>query len=271
MFATTKIRHVDFYHDEWLAGTATLDVVDVGVYITACAMIYSRGGPIQLEDLKRFVRCHAKVFANAFRRLVQAGKLTLTGTEVCCKRCANELETARKRVATWSQNGSKGGRPRKEINEVAKPSGSYARAELPTIRSKKDSDAYASGADAPSPPPDEPVTEPIPEVDHVKEIFARGKEALGQKSGSLLGQMRRRYGDIAVIDAIVACEDVGPSNPIPFFVAALKQGKRLDEKRKLSPVEKLHLGGWLAAQDYDRKHGISRDCDAPDFALLDSR
>src|SRR4029079_9257470 len=124
----TKIRHVDFYADEFLAGTATLDVVDVGVYWTACAMIYSRGGPIEIAELKRFVRCHAIVFDNALGRLIEVGKLIRDGTRVTCERCLNELQKAVTRVEKWSQNGSKGGRPSNKINEVAKPSGSYARA-----------------------------------------------------------------------------------------------------------------------------------------------
>jgi len=124
----TKIRHVDFYADEFLAGTATLDVVDVGVYWIACAMIYSRGGPIEVAELKRFVRLHGRAFDAVLKRLVAAGKLTRNGTQICCKRCLNELEKAVTRVVKWSQNGAKGGRPSNKINEVTKPSGSYARA-----------------------------------------------------------------------------------------------------------------------------------------------
>jgi len=124
----TKIRHVDFYADEYLAGVATLSAVDIGVYWTACAMIYSRGGPIEIADLKRFMRLHWRAFDASMARLIEAGKLTLEGGQVSCKRCASELQKAVTKVLQWSQNGSKGGRPSKQINDLPKPNGSYARA-----------------------------------------------------------------------------------------------------------------------------------------------
>ena len=41
-----KIRHVDWYPDEWLSGTFELSVDERGAYITIVSMIYARGGPI---------------------------------------------------------------------------------------------------------------------------------------------------------------------------------------------------------------------------------
>ena len=124
----TKIRHVDFYADEYLAGVATLSAVDIGVYWTACAMIYSRGGPIEIADLKGFMRLHWRAFDASMARLIKAGKLTLEGGQVSCKRCASELQKAVTKVLQWSQNGSKGGRPSKQINDLPKPNGYDARA-----------------------------------------------------------------------------------------------------------------------------------------------
>ena len=125
----TDIRRVDFYPNDWIAGVATLDVVDVGIFAMAEAMIYSHGGPIQKADLKRFVRCHGKAFENALARLVASGRLILNGSEISSKRCLNELEKARERIAKWSENGSKGGRPSRKPNGLDEPSGSYARAQ----------------------------------------------------------------------------------------------------------------------------------------------
>ena len=120
----TKIRYVDFYADEWLVGTMGLSVVDVGVYIQACALIYSRGGPIEKDDLRRFVVCHGRTFEAALRHLADAGKLTVSGSKISSNRCQNTLETSLKRVQKWAENGAKGGRPRNNINDLPKPNGS---------------------------------------------------------------------------------------------------------------------------------------------------
>jgi hypothetical protein len=234
----TDIRHVDWHFNEFLVETATLDPVDAGIYAIACAMICRRGGPIERADLKRFVKCHGRVFENALARLVAAGALTLNGTEICAKWCVKELENARKRIVKWSENGAKGGRPSNKPNGLAEPGGFHAcmtRAELPiTITEDTSVPSGTEGAGAPPPPAglvpseegEQPLA-PLEPVDLVKQIFDRGKQQLGQKSGSLLGKMRAAYGDLAVIDAIDACEAEAPSNPPAFFVKCL-QARRAD-------------------------------------------
>lgn len=175
----TKIRHVDFYADEWLVGTMGLGVVDVGVYIQACALIYSRGGPIEKDDLRRFVVCHGNMFEAALRHLADAGKLIVSGSQISSNRCETTLETTRKRIRSWSENGQKGGRPRKENNDLPKPNGSYAR-----VREPKPKEDYleekgeglgrcapsevpvAEDNEPPAPPVIEPAdTEPVGQVD----------------------------------------------------------------------------------------------------------
>ena len=258
----SDIRRVDFYPNDWIAGIATLDVVDVGIFATAEAVMYSHGGPIQKADLKRFVRCHGKAFENALARLVASGRLILNGSQISSKRCLNELEKARERIAKWSENGSKGGRPSKEINDLPKPNGSYARANPPTTNHQEEDTSVPSGTDgACAPPKREPV-------DLVKALFDRGKEALGQKSGDVLGKMRRQYGDVAVLEAIVACEDTSPSNPVAFFVAVLN--RRNGRAAKLSPVAKLYAGAYEAGEEWDRRQGNRGARYSLDGALLDS-
>lgn len=135
----TKIRYVNFYADEWLVGTIGLDVADIGVYIQACALIYSRGGPVEKADLQRVVRCHWRTFEACLKRLVEAGKLTHEGSMIGSKRCSRELQDSLKRVSSAVQNGLKGGRPPNKINELDKPTGSYARAKGNQDKKKEES------------------------------------------------------------------------------------------------------------------------------------
>jgi len=119
----TKVRHIDFYPDEWLAGTATLEPLEVCIYITACAMIYSHGGAVLRDEIRRRVRCHGNAFNRAIARLLDLGKLSAEGGEIANKRCGKELEKAEKRVGKAQENGRKSnGRPIKN-NDLENPAG----------------------------------------------------------------------------------------------------------------------------------------------------
>jgi uncharacterized protein YdaU (DUF1376 family) len=115
----TKIRRVDFYPDDWLAGTGELDDAERGVYITICALIYSRGGPISIELAKSFSRSHGHMFTRCVQRLQMTGKVSVNDGQIDSKRCANELQRSVKRLEKARENGAKGGRP----NGLAKPDG----------------------------------------------------------------------------------------------------------------------------------------------------
>ena len=123
-----KLRHVPFFSDEWLVGTATMPVADVGVYIQAVALIYSHGGEVERDELRRIVRCRKQVFDASLGRLLAAGKLTLHGTRLRSERCTTTIRTCHERVLKLTDNGRKGGRPPNDINNLPKPNGSYARA-----------------------------------------------------------------------------------------------------------------------------------------------
>jgi len=121
-----KVRHIDLYPDEWLAGTAQMEPVDVGVYWTACALVYSHGGAFEETELKRFLKCHGLTLRAATDRLVKVGKLTRIGTKITSERCENELRKSRERIEKARENGKKGGRPTaesKDINGLEKPNG----------------------------------------------------------------------------------------------------------------------------------------------------
>ena len=100
-----KVRRIDFSPDEWLAGTGELSAVDRGVYITICALIYSRGGPIEFEVIRRHIPEHGTRVKAAVDRLEMMGKIVRNGSEIDQKRCENELENARKRSEKASENG----------------------------------------------------------------------------------------------------------------------------------------------------------------------
>ena len=119
-----KVRHIDWYADEWIAGTLELGNAERGLFITTCCLIYSTGGPITRDRLRAACRMeHGLAFNRQLDALIKAGKLQVNGEQITNKRCVNELQKAENRSAKARQNGGEGGRPRKENNDVGKPDG----------------------------------------------------------------------------------------------------------------------------------------------------
>jgi len=108
----SKIRRIDFSPDEWLAGTIEISDADRGIYITICALIWSRGGRITEELVRRHSCSHGNAIAASISRLEKAGKIVRNGLEIGQKRAENELETAQKRLEKASENGTKGNKIR---------------------------------------------------------------------------------------------------------------------------------------------------------------
>lgn len=98
------------------------------MYITACALIYSRDGPIEIEALRAVCPGDLRPFKRILERLVSLGKIQRSGSQLSQKRCLSELENCRKRSLSSVENGRKGGRPPNEINNIENPSLSPSRA-----------------------------------------------------------------------------------------------------------------------------------------------
>lgn len=87
-----------------------------------------------------------------------------------------------------------------------------------------------------------------PAINPTKDLFDRGKAILGIGGGSILGKMRKAYGDVIVLEAIVACEQNLPSDPASYFIACCKQRKSdANTGSAQSAIDKLAL--WAIAED----------------------
>lgn len=137
-----KVRHVDWYADEWITGTIDLDLAERGMFITACCLIYSRGGPV-LPGMLRSV-CHEdlRTYNRCLKRLLDLGKLDLKDGYLSNKRCLSELQRAANRSVTGEQNVSKRWKKINENNdttsETVLPVGN-ANYQLPTEKKKESS------------------------------------------------------------------------------------------------------------------------------------
>ena len=72
-----KVRRIDFSPDEWLAATVRLTAIEKGCYWTVCALIYSKGGPIDDDPrwIARNCGCDVRTWQAVRRRLLDLGKL----------------------------------------------------------------------------------------------------------------------------------------------------------------------------------------------------
>lgn len=107
-----KVRRIDFSPDEWLAATVRLTVIEKGCYWTVCALIYSKGGPIDDDPawIARNCGCDIRTWKAARRSLLALGKIErvepLKGPsngipacgQITNRRCEQELNKARTRT-----------------------------------------------------------------------------------------------------------------------------------------------------------------------------
>lgn len=166
-----KVRRVDFYPDELISGVAgKLSPMDFGIYWMVCTLIASRGGPIDndpewLSSLFQ-KRTKTRDVAASIARLIEAEKLHQSGGKLSQKRMQSEVKRASDRIAKYRENGSKGGRPRRENSDLEKPSGfsdenlsATTNHQPPT--SKQDNKPPSPVGDCP-PPTDQQIAQPDP-------------------------------------------------------------------------------------------------------------
>ena len=96
----SKIRHADFYPDEFLVGVVGLNPAEIGAYWVACSLMYSRGGSITDDDawISRACGCNPRTWRAIKDRLVAAGKLTIRDGFISNSRVIREIERAQKRL-----------------------------------------------------------------------------------------------------------------------------------------------------------------------------
>lgn len=104
---------------------------------------------------------------------------------------------------------------------------------------EEDSEADASGAGAPKPDP-------------VKELWGRAVAILGNGQRSLVGKMRKDYGDVALLEAIVETENECPTDPAAYLIGCC-------QRRKANAGSRTHTNALdilaRAAIEHDEREG----------------
>ncbi|MGP1257089.1 MAG: hypothetical protein ACTS10_21925 [Kiloniellales bacterium] len=230
-----KVRRVDFYPDELISGVAgKLSVFDFGIYWMVCTLIASRGGPIDndpewLSSLFQ-KRTKTRDVSASIARLIEAEKLHQSGGKLSQKRMQSEVKRASDRIAKYRENGSKGGRPRKENSNLEKPSG-FSDENLPATTNHQPPTTETNTVPSER-APDEPAP-PAASPDLKAEVFGRGLAWLAEKSGKpeaklrpLVGKWCRDHGDGRVFEVLCGAARASPVDPIPWITQALTNEQR---------------------------------------------
>lgn len=122
-------RRFDLHPDQFIAGIAgQLDTAEIAAYLCLVLQNYSKRGAVDPEIVVGLF--HRKVDPRTIRaaldRLVTKGKAHRVGVDLLANGCQEEIEKAENRMRSSVENGSKGGRPRKENNNIEKPPGSFS-------------------------------------------------------------------------------------------------------------------------------------------------
>lgn len=119
---TEKVRRVDYSADEYISGVGgVLTAEQQGVYWMICSLIMSEGCAIEFNERRIAAQCLVRPSkARALvEGLVAMGKIKVDEDgKLYQKRALNEVEKASKRIKTAAENGSKGGRPLKIVEEI---------------------------------------------------------------------------------------------------------------------------------------------------------
>jgi uncharacterized protein YdaU (DUF1376 family) len=242
MRANDKLSRVDFYPDDWLAGTIGLSLEERGAYITLCALIYSTGAA--LRDDERVLARQLGISSRRWRLLRQAlldkRKIEAADGLLDNRRCRFELESTMNRLRIARESGSVGGRKSAELraksltNKDTSPrepqgtlqGGLNLPSPSPTSVSK-DTAAQELPAEAQQDFP----TNGTEVIDLGKVIFGpclgylRANGVADKNARSLLGSWRKQHGAGAVIDAVAEAQRQAVSEPVSWITAAL--AKRL--------------------------------------------
>lgn len=124
----SKVRHIDFYPDEYIAGVGgCMTAEEQGIYWMICSLISSHGGEVDNDPKRigRLVCLGPSKTKKIIDKLIYDGKLNEKESKLCQKRSEIELEKAQKRIKTSQENGLKGGRPTIDNKDLEKPDGLF--------------------------------------------------------------------------------------------------------------------------------------------------
>lgn len=242
MRAKDKPGRVDFFHDDWLAGTIGLSLEERGAYITICALIYSTGGPLRDEEhvLARQLGVSIRKWRPLRQALIDKRKIQINDGLLDQPRCRLEIESMLNQLRIARETGSAGGRKSAEMRAKSLTSkDTTPRGPQGTLQ---------GGLNLPSPSPSPPsvakatAAKGLP-LEAAKDATSKNGESVNlaelifgqclaylvangvgdKQARSLLGGWRKNHGPGLVIEVVSEAQRQAVSEPVAWITKALQK------------------------------------------------
>jgi uncharacterized protein YdaU (DUF1376 family) len=222
-----KVRRIDFYPDEWLAGNKRLSVTARGVYITICALIYSEGRSLDYSDADLAHECRMSPddIAPILASLEELGKIRRVRGRITNDRCEAELAKALDRIAKAKEAGRVGGKrtqSRKPLEDKAYQASdrlSDAQANAQALLKLTNNQQPTTNNTNPN-----GLGAEAPRNSLEKDYFETGKRILGSKAGGVLANLLKVKGTPADAYAVLIAAESAQS-PMEYVQGAIRSGK----------------------------------------------
>ena len=267
------VSRVDFYPDDWLAGTSELSAELRGVFITIVALYYSKQGRVPDHDRWLAGVCNMSMrrWRSIKEQLISIGKISVADGFIFQERAEIELENALKAKDSARESGRLGGLKSAELRARA-----LKRNNPPPSNPSTDAQATLQASlvpPPPSPPPNKERKSVFPDLDKAFELLWL---AYPRKTGSPKQAAWKHYQRITkngntpetIHDACMAyAATVTDKTFMPYlrtvlseerwkeFVAAPPPELTPEQQIRLDRMKALHEAGWdqeriRAAGDY---------------------
>jgi len=116
-----EIPYFKFYIGDWSNGDITLETFELqGIFINICAYYWSKDCDVTLDNVKKKFRS----VADGIDELINCNCIKIIGNNISISFLNEQMQSKEVQKAINRNNGSLGGRPRKEITEE-KPNGLF--------------------------------------------------------------------------------------------------------------------------------------------------
>lgn len=132
-----ELPYFKFYTSEWLDGDITIEDLETqGLFINICALYWSKEGEVYIDKLiKRFryagEDCFKPLIDEGFIYVNEDGKINISFLD-------EQMKERVKTSKTNSLNGSKGGRPKKQVKSEIKPPALFSESQIKANESNKE-------------------------------------------------------------------------------------------------------------------------------------
>lgn len=206
--------------DAYFAGTRCLTLEERGAYNDVIELLYSRNGDLPDDDrmIARNLVVRPQVWRRIKARLIVLGKLHQTQGKLTANRIETTLKEAENFNETQRKRAERGWVSRKKCNENndgEMPPGNANTTTTTTTATIKKEKKEAPNGGASRPPSFE------------ADLFRRGREVLGGKSGGLIAKLLKiKKRDVAVAMAVI--EDASAADNPREYVGRVVAGARHD-------------------------------------------